>query len=283
MKDHAMVVRTPTFDFSHVKPHWAPNIEFAHGRNAASIIPSHIEPYLLKVMRMARPLVEKSNPRLAEEIGIFIRQESVHMRMHNEFNKIFYEHGYDRVADFEKELSEDCKRLLATRSLKFNLAYADGFESMGAAFAQVVFEGEIDEFIEDADPVAAALWKWHMAEEFEHRNVVYQTYMALYGKNWFNRYFYRVYGFIYAVRHLGDFSKRLSGYLISKDRQSMTADEIKLSKQREKRQKKVLMRSFFRRLLLVLSPFYNPAKKKTPAALYPYLEQFPEAIGNAPR
>lgn len=278
-----MKVRTPKFDFSHVKPHWAPNIEFAHGRNAASIIPSHIEPYLLKIMRMARPQVKTSDPALFEDIGIFIRQESVHMKLHNEFNKIFYEHGYDKVADFEKELSDDCKRLLETRSLKFNLAYADGFESMGAAFAQVVFEGEIDELIKDADPIAVDLWKWHMAEEFEHRNVVYQTYMALYGnKSWFNNYFYRVYGFIFAVRHLGDFSKRLSSYLISKDRESMTSDEIKLSYKREKRAKKILMRSFLRRLLLVLSPFYNPARKKTPAGMYAYLDQFPEAIGSAP-
>lgn len=279
-----MKVRTPRFDFSQVKPQWAPNLEFAHGRNAASIIPSHIEPYLLKIMRKARPHVEKSDPQLYEEIGIFIRQESVHMRMHNEFNKIFYDHGYDRVAEFEKELSDSCKELLATRSLKFNLAYADGFESMGAAFAQVVFEGELDELIKDADPVAVALWKWHMAEEFEHRNVVYQTYMALYGeKSWFHRYFYRVYGFIFAVRHLGDFSKRLSNYLIAKDRETMTADEVKLSKVREKKAKKILMRSFLPRLLLVFSPFYNPDHKKTPADLYAYLDQFPEAIGSAPR
>lgn len=279
-----MIVRSPVFDFSKVHPRWAPNVEFAHGRNAASIIPSHIEPYLLKIMRKARPEFEQTNPKLFQDVGLFIRQESVHMRLHNEFNKIFYAHGYDKVANFEKELSDDCKRFLSTKSLKFNLAYADGFESMGAAFAQVVFEGDIDELLQGADSMAVDLWKWHMAEEFEHRNVVFETYMELYGKkSLFDRYFYRVYGFVFAVRHLGDFSKRLSRYLIDKDRESMTEEEIRLSVNREKRAKKLLMRSFATRLLLVLSPFYNPAKKKTPSGMYAYLEQFPEAPGAAAR
>lgn len=276
-----MIVRKPQFDFSRVHPHWTPHIEFAQARNATSVVPAHIEPYLIKVLRRAMPLLQKSNPKLAEEVKLFIRQESVHMNLHHQYNKVLYDHGYDGVAEFERELSEDCQRLLDTESLKFHLAYADGFESMGAVAGQVWHNGSLDELLEGGNPTVIDLWKWHMAEEFEHRNVCYQVYMELYGKkSFFNRYFYRIYGFMYAVRHLGSFQKRLGRYLIEKDRASMTPAEVEQSRKRERRSSRIYAKAMLPRLLLVFSPFYDPAKKKTPPGLYEYLDRFPLAPGN---
>ncbi|PZR42794.1 MAG: metal-dependent hydrolase, partial [Stutzerimonas stutzeri] len=39
-----MRVRSPTIDFSDVRPNWAPNREFAQYYNAASTVPAHVEP-----------------------------------------------------------------------------------------------------------------------------------------------------------------------------------------------------------------------------------------------
>lgn len=276
-----MIVRKPDFDFSKVHPHWSPYVEFAQARNATSVVPSHIEPFLLKILRKVKPLLEESNPQLARDVAVFIRQESLHMNLHNKYNRILYDHGYDKMADFERELSEDCQHLFETRSLKFLLAYADGFESMGAVSGQAWNDGSLDELLKDANPTVVDLWRWHMAEEFEHRHVCFQVYMTLYGnKSFFNRYFYRVYGFIFAARHLGAYIKRLSHYLIEKDRAQMSPDELARSHERQRQSSRIYRKALLPRLLLVFSPFYDPAKKKTPAGMYEYLEQFPEAPGN---
>lgn len=274
-----MKVRDPQFDFSQVRALWSPNQEFAQYKNAESFLPSHVEPYLIKLMRKAKELIGPEHEALRRDIGLFIRQESQHLKHHNAFNQVLYREGYTGVAAFEKELADEFKSFLAHRSLKFNLAYAEGFESLGAVAAQVFFEHS-GHLLQQADPQAMALWKWHLAEEFEHREVAYQVYMFLYGsKSFFNRYFYRLYGFVYAVRHLGGFGKRLAANLIAQDRAGMTAAQVRQSRQRERSYRRTLLRHMLPRLLLVLSPWYNPRDKKVPAGLQPYLDGFPAAPG----
>src|SRR3546814_5300278 len=66
-EDAEMKARFPKFDFSNIRAHWTPNKEFAQRANAASLIPAYIEPYLLKVMVKAKPLIDPSKTRRSEE------------------------------------------------------------------------------------------------------------------------------------------------------------------------------------------------------------------------
>lgn len=50
------------------------------------------------------------------------------------------------------------------------------------------------------------MWRWHLAEEFEHRTVCSDVYYELSGLNPVAAYFYRVYGYFYAIAHLGRFT-----------------------------------------------------------------------------
>jgi predicted metal-dependent hydrolase len=76
-----MKVRKPPLDFSEVPVHWSHNREFAQRWNAGSFVPAYIEPFLVKVLTEAKPLLA-GKPALLDEVGIFIKQEMEHCKQH---------------------------------------------------------------------------------------------------------------------------------------------------------------------------------------------------------
>lgn len=276
-----MQVRYPVFDTSKFRAHWARNPEFAQSYNAFSIVPAHIEPYLVKVIMRARKVVPTTEVELQKEMEVFIRQEVQHNKQHLAFNQFLYDAGYAGMQAIEEEYKAEYHRFLSTKSLKFNLAYCEGFEALGCASAEVWFRGGIDPLIEGADPYAVELWKWHLAEEFEHRTVCYDAFKTLYGrgiwKSIVNGYFYRLYAFIYAVRHIGHYMGRCERFLIDQDRSKMTRAERKASKAREKAMRRSITRVTLPLLLKVLSPFYNPRHKAMPQNMAQLLDRYATA------
>ena len=269
-----MKVRYPPLDFSKVRAHWAPHIEFVQRANGSGLIPTYVEPYLVKVMLAAKPLIDPAKTQLHAEVTVFCKQEAQHCKQHNAFNVCLREQGYEGLAALERALAEDLDRFRSTKSLKFNLAYADGFEAMGALGAKMWF-GCYAEYLDGAEPAAVDLWKWHMAEEFEHREVAYAVYHELFGrKSLFDGWIYRVYGFLFAARHLMAFGNRAGDYLLAQDRKTMEPAERRASVAREKAFKKKLAAVALPELLKVLSPFYNPAKRRAPEGLAQYLQRF---------
>lgn len=268
-----MKVRFPKFDFSQIKAHWAPNKEFAQGFNASSLIPAYVEPYLLKVMKMAQTKVDPSNTRLLEDIDIFCKQEMQHMKHHLAFNKVLRAQGYEGLKPLEDKIQAEYDDWLKTRSLRFNLAYCEGFESMSASACEAWFE-DFGDFLDGADPVVADMWRWHLAEEFEHRTVCSDVYTALSGLDPVSRYFYRIYGYIYALVHLGKFSKAATAYLLATDRETMTQEEVEASIARHKEVGRRIKKSALPMLIKVLSPFYDPAKRRDPRGQKEFLEAF---------
>lgn len=273
----ALVVRYPKLDYSKVRAHWAPNVAFAQHQNATSIIPAPVEPWLIKVLQKALPTLARQDESLRADVALFIGQESQHFRQHRMFNKIIAAQGYPELAVFERDLAADLDGFLKHRSLKFMLAYADGFESLGAVQGGIWF-GQMDGLLEGADPDAVALWKWHMAEEFEHREVCFQIYHRLYGRGlWgriWNGYFYRVYGTIFAMMHLQGYMRKMFAYMVSRDRQVMSAAEQAALDHDIKALKRFQVRKFFPQLLKNFLPWYNPGRKRVPAGLEDYLKSF---------
>ena len=185
-----MEVRYPVMDFSHLRAHWAKSPEFAQNFNAFSTVPAHIEPFLVKVMRKVQKVLDPKHEQLHKDIEIFNQQEMQHCKQHLAFNNKLYTLGYEEMPDVEQPYKEDYARFFAKKSLRFNVAYCEGFEALGSAAAQVYFE-DLPEFFDGADEEAMNLWKWHLAEEFEHRDVCADVYRTLYGRGPF-AYLYRV-------------------------------------------------------------------------------------------
>ena len=117
-----------------------------------------------------------------------------------------------------------------------------------------------------------------MAEEFEHRDVCFRLFRALYARGLWERFWngwlYRCYGLVSAIRHLGAYSTVVRDYLIATDRAKMDAEALARSKANDKAVKAHTRTHMLPQLLKALSPFYNPARKPAPRGLNDYLRRF---------
>lgn len=264
-----MKVRVLEADFSKIRPHWAENKEFAQLYNGASTCPAHLEPYLCKVMAKAKGVLPQHFTKLHEEVGIFIKQEMQHCKQHIAFNKMLAE-AYPAIKPLEAKYAADYDGFLKNKSLKFNVAYSEGFEAMSAIPTTAFFE-DFTELWAKADPQAEALWKWHLAEEYEHRMVMHDLYHALYGRG-IGAYFYRIYAFAYSTKHILAHVTAVSNLLLAKDREGMTPEELAASKDREAKIKKLAGRQAMAHMRKILSPFYDPSKRVPPNGVMEILE-----------
>jgi uncharacterized protein len=275
-----MQVRFPKWDFSGLSAHWAPHREFAQMHNAASTVPAYIEPYLLKVMRLAKAKIDPANAALHGKLDVFIKQEMQHCKLHLAFNKAIRADGYEGMLAIEREYEADYERFLRTKSLRFNLAYSEGFEAMSSIAVTNFFE-EFDGFMDGADPRAVAMWKWHLAEEYEHREVAHEVYHALYGGNRLFAWAYRLYGFYCAITHIRRHTARVADYLLSIDRAGMTETELATSIERQKGVAAATSRRAREHLKAILSFNYDPASRPAPRGVLSLLDQMSTEMARA--
>jgi predicted metal-dependent hydrolase len=206
-----MRARLPEIDFSEADAHWIPAApEYAHQMNGASLLLPYLEPYLIKVMKAARPRVAEVAPELLDDLDVFNRQEANHYKVHATYNRVMCQQ-YPGLEPFEAEIREDFRRFFAEQSLAWNLAYCEGFESTGLMQSEFFLQ-EIDDLLETADPAVSELWAWHLAEEFEHRNLAHDVLAALY-PGWLHR----LRGFRYCGRHLFGFTRRVRDHMLAID------------------------------------------------------------------
>ena len=269
-----MKVRILEADFSDIGPHWAANREFAQLYNAASICPAYLEPFLVKVMIEARKKLKPDQADLDEQTRLFNLQEMQHCKQHLAFNKMLFEH-YPAIEPIAAAYNADYNRFLKTKSLQFNLAYCEGFEAMSAIPTTTFFE-DFDDLWAASDPRAEALWKWHLAEEYEHREVVHGVYTALYGRGPI-AYIRRIWGFLFATWHILASISKVTRVLMAAERHGMTADELAASKAREKKVSRRASKHFFSHARQIFSPFYDPSKRPPPRGVAEVL-----ARANAP-
>lgn len=252
-----MQVRSLEIDFSSLEPHWSRYIDFAQSMNANSTVPAYVEPYLAKVLARARKALAQNSPELTRDISLFVRQEMEHCRQHNAFNEMVVR-SYPQIVPELERYGADYERFLRTRSLQFNVAYSEGFESMFGLTTPVQWRAR-DVLWADSDPRVEALWKWHLAEEHEHREVMLRVYHALYGRG-ARAYAFRIYGFIYAMVHIGGHVRRTQKALLRIDRARM-GEEAWKARARPPRQPKGIGQ-FVRAFAQVLSPGYDPSTRQ---------------------
>lgn len=199
-----MIVRRPPFAFSQQRAlFWnEKRPEFSQIVNAASLAMPYLEPYLIKTMRQARALI--SDPALVRDLDLYCAQESAHYRQHRRFNDALKAVLPETVNALEKKLDEDYAWLGAHRSLCFNLAYAEGFESMALAIGHMLIKDR-DFLFGGSSTEVASLVLWHFAEEIEHKAVTYDVFAHVSGSM-----FWRFVGLFYATGHI--FWRTRAGY-----------------------------------------------------------------------
>jgi predicted metal-dependent hydrolase len=204
-----IVVRQIDFDFpDDIDPVVvAGNPEESYLMIGLSLLLPYLEPYLIRTMKEAKKQV--TDAKLIDDLERFSAQEGQHYRQHMRFNDSIRLQGFPGLEPLEKKLSDDYKRFSKTKSLRFNLAYAEGFEALTTASARFSFERETDQ---ETLPAVADLFAWHLLEELEHRTVAFDIYDHVCGG-----YFYRVVAGLYAQWHMARFIGRVTKYMIEAD------------------------------------------------------------------
>ena len=165
---------------------------------AFSLTMPYLEPYLIRMYLKVQRENLVDDEALLEDIKAFSQQEGNHYRNHARINEIIRSKFDDQTAAellaIEQELKQDYEDFLENRSMKFNLAYAEGFEAMTCAVA-INSANRVDDS-EAPKQGWAGLLDWHALEEVEHRTVAFNVYNHVYGD-----YAYRVIGGIKAQAH----------------------------------------------------------------------------------
>ncbi len=120
-----------------------------------------------------RQYMDDAPDALREDIRNFTTQEVVHSREHLAFNKRAADAGYDLGA-LEAQVK---KRLSVTKSMPriASLAATMALEHYTAILAHELLADP--RHLATADPATADLWRWHAAEEIEHKGVAYDTWL----------------------------------------------------------------------------------------------------------
>ena len=247
-------VRKLTFSFPIEQgAHWnKARPEFSQIVNAASLAMPYLETYLIRTMAKARPLVD--DPALVKELNSYVAQETTHYRQHKMFNDTVAACGYASVAPFEEVLKRDYESFGQKRSLKFNMAYAEGFESMALAIGHMLVEDR-EHLFGGADPAVSSLVLWHFVEEIEHKEATFDVFHAIGGG-----YFWRIFGLLFATTHI--MFRIGQGY-----RALLKEDGLWRNRRSRWRLAKDLGRIFrilTPKMLRILKPGYHPGKVADP-------------------
>ena len=137
--------------------------------NALSATFPRGEAYFIESVKAHR---DGADPKLAEEIRAFVRQEINHTREHVAFNRLAESHGYD-IKAVDRRVAEMLE-LTKGRPVIINLAATMALEHYTAMMAHE-FLTNPDHF-GAADPEVRRMWEWHSVEEIEHKGVAFDTW-----------------------------------------------------------------------------------------------------------
>ena len=168
--DLAITVRDERFNRGTTPRRWWAGEPFGTAwHNALSATFPRGEAFFIEAVKAHR---EGANPKLAEEIRAFVRQEINHTREHIAFNRLAEDHGYD-IKAIDKRVA-DMLAMFKGRPEYLNLASTMALEHYTAMMA-AEFLGNPAHF-KDADPEVRGMWEWHSIEEIEHKGVAFDTW-----------------------------------------------------------------------------------------------------------
>ena len=153
-------------------------LALALGMLGLSLTMPYLEPYLIRTMKTAGRHIR--DERIAADVVAFSKQEGHHFRNHANFNERVRE-AFPRTASeiraIEDRLEADYRRFSKHKPLRWNLAYAEGFEAMTCAAALASAQHRVFAM----GLPGGEIWDWHMAEEIEHRTVAFEAYEHIVG------------------------------------------------------------------------------------------------------
>mgnify|MGYP006185880273 FL=1 len=200
LESHQIKARKVHFDFSESSVCWMKNDPLcSHVANGINMLLPAGEFWFCRVFNKTIPLI--TDEKLKEDVIGFIRQEATHARAHENVQDFLRENGYD-VQDQLNRAHFLFNILLGDKPLGLPILRNKALEEywllfrVGIIAAIEHFTGTIGQWTleskswDSADPAMADLFRWHLAEEVEHRCVAYDLFEHLI-KNKFGFYLSR--------------------------------------------------------------------------------------------
>ena len=206
-----ITVRFLEFDLDEAKKNFTAEfipgeVEMSYWMIGLTMILPYLEPYLVKHSLAGQKVVRDQE--IKNDMMQFSGQESQHYTQHGKFNDLVREH-YPELEALEKQAKADYDRF-SKKGLKFNLAFAEGFESLTHPFVIYMWESGM---IRDMTGPLGDMYRWHFMEEMEHRTVAYDAYYQLYDSYW-----YRLRVSLIAQIHLITFMTKCARVMLKKER-----------------------------------------------------------------
>ena len=231
----------------------------------------YLEPYLVRTMRAA--LKHCTDPVVAQEVRQFIGQEAQHFRQHAVLNDMIRSISpeLEGLRKIEDQLEADYQRFTNTKSLKFNLAYAEGFEAATFAGGRANFRNNVFDRLETIQNTdLLRLFIWHALEEVEHSTVTFNIYDHLYGD-----YLYRLVAGTYGQYHFFKYVFLFSKFIAKNAPQALEQGRaLWPSKNLLGDWKEQL--SLLGQIAKVYLPGYNPANQDLPDNVAHYSKTYAE-------
>jgi len=237
-------IRPRRFEFrglDEVPQYWfAGNPVSTHIENTFSILIPPGERFFIRAVRHFADRVTDPDARAA--VDAFTRQEALHSRAHVELNASFARFGVDvdREAAYADRVFARLQRVLSPRMRLGVTAFLEHLTATAAhsLFAEPLFEDLID-------PEMRRFWRWHAAEELEHKAVAFDLYRQVGGT-----YVSRVLSALVALAWLAFPYWRITRRMVKDDPHQPTADE--------RRQARDIERQLIGRQLRLVAAYFGP-------------------------
>ena len=179
---HPITVRKMAFEIpttDDFEPKWmAGNAFMSYTTTGVSLYVHWLEPFLVKSLQ--RVLDQIEDEALHEEVDRFCKQEAQHYTQHQKFNKPILAQGYPGLQERFDRLKRDFDGWLENKGDRWCVGFVEGFEAYTTKSAIGALESRMLDHPK-TDRRMGELFKWHLTEEIEHRNVAFDVYQHLYG------------------------------------------------------------------------------------------------------
>jgi predicted metal-dependent hydrolase len=178
---HASIaVRRRAFDFSRVPRHWLAGRKSVTTfcDNLSTFFP-HGERFFIAAVRAHEAYVTSDALRAA--VRGFSGQEGFHSKAHEGYNELLERQGYPGTK-LEREIGNLLVWVTKRSTARQRLGATCALEHLTSLLAKMLMSSE--HALDGADPTMASLWKWHAAEENEHKAVAFDVYAAARAPYW---------------------------------------------------------------------------------------------------
>ncbi|MFC9659668.1 metal-dependent hydrolase [Nocardia sp. NPDC127606] len=213
----ALAARDMTWDWTGLPMHYFDGNPFAtHLANGMNMLLPEGEVFFVEVFRKALPLIKDASVR--EDVIGFIGQEATHSAAHQSLLEYLDAEGLD-TEPFVEQIRWMFTALLGDRDLTGRKAHSWLLERVAIVAALEHFTSYLGDWGLNAhgwdstlDPKVLDLFRWHLAEEVEHRHVAFDVFTHLDG-----RYLRRVRAWLLAAPMLAVLWVRGIRYMMSVD------------------------------------------------------------------